>query len=110
MGDPVQDGVKLTTDTKIVLCEGNYLCAFDHFHWEPLQAIWDETWYVYAPDDIVMERLTNRHLENWTEEKSALWGEGRKGAKKKALANDFINAKWIEKNSKNYVDFVIHHY
>eukprot|EP00957_Ditylum_brightwellii_P124253 9471377-Ditylum_brightwellii.AAC.1 len=110
ISDPVPDGVSFTPSTKILLCEGNYLCASNHFHWEPLQKIWDATWYVYAPDDIVLDRLINRHLQNWTGQKRALWGEGREGAEKKVLASDFKNAKWIEKNSKNYVDLVIDHY
>ena len=57
--------------------------------------------------DIILERLVNRHLETWTDEKSQMWGSGEVGARAKAEANDLKNAIWIDKNSRKYADLIV---
>merc|ERR1712187_247256 len=37
ISDPVPDGVVLKKSHELVLCEGNYLCAFDDAMWSPLE-------------------------------------------------------------------------
>ena len=108
--DPVQDGVRLHPETKIVLLEGNYLLAWDDERWAPLQAcgVFDETWYIVCRSiEEQRERLVKRHLETWSEEKTRMWGEGEGGAGRKADANDMLNLEWIEKMSRKYADLII---
>ena len=108
--DPVENGVQLHPETKIVLLEGNYLLAWDDERWLPLQTnkVFDETWYIACKSlEEQRERLVNRHLETWSEEKTNMWGEGSTGAGAKADANDMLNLEWIEEMSRKYADFVI---
>lgn len=106
--DPVNDGVTLNEETKIVLLEGNYLLAWTDARWAPLEKMFDEAWYISCESlDDQRERLVKRHLETWSEEKTKMWGEGEKGAGAKADANDMQNLLWIEEMSKGYADLVI---
>jgi pantothenate kinase len=110
ISDPVPDGVELTLQHKIVLCEGNYLLAFDDEDWKPLEQIWDDKWYVSVPQDIVVDRLVDRHLKRWNESKIKLWGEGRSGATAKAKASDLKNFRWVEKNCKPHAVLIVENY
>jgi len=109
--DPVSNGgAILERDTKIVLLEGNYLLAWDDARWGALrtEGVFDETWYVACSSLAEQrERLVNRHLETWSEEKTRMWGEGKEGAGRKADANDMKNLEWIEEGSRKYADLVI---
>ena len=106
--DPVNDGVTLNEETKIVLLEGNYLLAWSDSRWKPLENLFDETWYISCESlDDQRQRLVKRHLETWSEEKTKMWGDGEKGAGAKADANDMQNLLWIESMSKEYADLVI---
>jgi len=108
--DPVQDGVTLNSDTKIVLLEGNYLLSWRDSRWQPLQAnnVFDETWYISCKNLADQrERLVRRHLETWSEEKTNMWGSGEEGAGAKADANDMLNVVWIDEMSKGYADLTI---
>lgn len=106
--DPVNDGVTLNEETKIVLLEGNYLLAWSDARWKPLENLLDEAWYISCESlDDQRQRLVKRHLETWSEEKTKMWGAGEKGAGAKADANDMQNLLWIESMSKEYADLVI---
>eukprot|EP01082_Thalassiosira_pseudonana_P008933 g7901.t1 g7901 contig26:529143-530086(+) len=108
--DPVPNGVQLHSETKIVLLEGNYLLAWNDERWAPLQKerVFDETWYIACTSlDEQRERLVQRHLETWSDEKSRMWGEGELGAGKKADANDMLNLEWIEEMSREHADLII---
>lgn len=108
--DPVPNGVQLHSETKIVLLEGNYLLAWNDERWAPLQKerVFDETWYIACKSlDEQRERLVQRHLETWSDEKSRMWGAGELGAGKKADANDMLNLEWIEEMSREHADLII---
>ena len=108
--DPVENGVALKSETKIVLMEGNYLLSWRDSRWQPLQTnkIFDETWYIRCKDlKDQRERLVKRHLETWSEEKTKMWGSGEQGAGAKADSNDMLNLVWIEDMSKGFADLTI---
>jgi len=107
ISDPVPDGVSLTRKHRIVYCEGNYLLAFEDDDWKPLEKLWDETWYMSVPEQVVEERLVSRHLERWNEAKIQLWGEGRAGAQAKVEASDLKNFRWIHDKSRGHANVII---
>merc|ERR1740139_1111838 len=75
----------------------------------PVGGVWDDKWYVDVSDgEVLRDRLVDRHLETWTEEKTKIWGSaGRGGARAKAEANDLKNAAWIERRSKKFADLIV---
>ena len=106
--DPINDGVQLFSETKIVLLEGNYLLAWDDKRWAPLKGIFDETWYIECKSiNDQRERLVKRHLETWSDTKTQMFGEGEEGAGRKSDLNDMLNLVWIEEKSKHHADYVI---
>jgi pantothenate kinase len=109
--DPISHGVQLHSQTKIVLLEGNYLLCYNDVRWKPLQTnqIFDETWYITCNSiSKQRERLIQRHLQTWTNEKSIMFGEGEVGAGIKADSNDMKNLIWIEEmGSRMYADYII---
>lgn len=110
--DPIPNGVQLYTHTKIILLEGNYLLSYNDERWKPLQTnhIFDETWYITCPSIIEQrERLIQRHLQTWTNEKTLMFGaDGKVGAGIKADLNDMKNLIWIEEmGSRMYADYII---
>lgn len=108
--DPVDNGVTLNSETKIVLLEGNYLLSWRDSRWQPLQTnnIFDETWFISCKNLADQrERLVRRHLETWSDEKTKMWGSGEQGAGAKADANDMLNLVWIDEMSKGYADLTI---
>jgi pantothenate kinase len=107
ISDPVPDGAVVTREHKIVFCEGNYLLALDDAQWKPLELIWDDKWFLSVPENVVVERLVNRHLERWNEEKQKLWGDGRAGAMRKVEASDLKNYRWIEATSRSHAALII---
>lgn len=107
ISDPVHGGVHLSKTHKIVLVEGLYLLWAQDSRWEPLQALWDEKWFVKCLSlDEQRERLIQRSLENWSDLKIQNWGAGREGAVAKVDANDGPNMD-IVAPSKNYADVII---
>ena len=73
--------------------------------WAPLLSLFDETWFVAPRNNIpggaVSEqrrRLINRHLETWSDEKTAAWGaqSAEEGAAKRTDFNDIPNAHLVE--------------
>ena len=96
--DPVPGGVRLKTSHKIVLVEGNYLLGAtgETERWEPLLSLWDERWFIKCPDAAAQrQRLIERHLETWNDEKARRWGAGAEGAAARADANDVLNMELI---------------
>ena len=104
LSDPVEGGVVLSSDDAIVLCEGNYLLlgkldGAEAERWRPLD--FDESWFVRPQGGVPeqRDRVVERHLETWTEEKTAAWGAAtaREGAEKRADANDVPNAYLVDR-------------
>lgn len=107
ISDPVPDQIQVTNSHKIIICEGNYLLAYDDPAWKPLQSIWDDAWLIDVPEGMLKERLVRRHLQNWTPAKEARFGVGRAGAVAKVESSDFKNAQFVHRASKNYANVII---
>ena len=104
LSDPVEGGVVLSGEDAIVLCEGNYLLlgkldGAEAERWRPLD--FDESWFVRPQGGVPEQRnrVVERHLETWTEEKTAAWGAAtaREGAERRADANDVPNAYLVDR-------------
>jgi pantothenate kinase len=107
ISDPVPDQIKVTTGHKVIICEGNYLLAFTDPAWEALQSIWDDTWLIDVPEDMLKERLVRRHLQNWTPTKEARFGIGRIGATAKVESSDLKHATFVYQNSRQFANVII---
>ncbi|KAI4937239.1 uncharacterized protein J4E92_001969 [Alternaria infectoria] len=59
--DPVQDAIKISSRTRLVIVEGNYT-LLKQDPWDQIAEMCDERWFVDAPVDTVRERLAQRHL------------------------------------------------
>ena len=104
LSDPVDGGAALSSDDAIVLCEGNYLLlgnldGAEAERWRPLD--FDESWFVRPAGGVPEQRnrVVERHLETWTDEKTAAWGaaSAREGAEKRADSNDVPNAYLVDR-------------
>ena len=104
LSDPVDGGGALSTDDAIVMCEGNYLLlgrldGAEAERWSTLH--FDEAWFVRPPGGVLeqRDRVVERHLETWTEAKTAAWGAAtaREGAAKRADSNDVPNARLVDR-------------
>lgn len=102
ISDPVDNQIHVTPDHTIVFSEGNYLLANDDAAWTPLSVLWDDAWFIDVSEDVLKERLVNRHLENWTAAKEARFGPGRIGATAKVESSDLINARWVYRTSQQH--------
>lgn len=92
LSNPVLDGVHVEKHHKILLVEGLYLMHTQDPAWEPLQELWDETWFVKAPSRALQkERLLKRSLQNWSFAKAKQWGKGAEGARRLLESNDVKN-------------------
>ena len=104
LSDPVDGGAALSSDDAIVLCEGNYLLlgkltGTEAERWRPLQ--FDESWFVRPQGGVEEQRnrVVERHLETWTDAKTAAGGaaSAREGAERRADANDVPNAYLVDR-------------
>jgi len=109
LSDPVEGGSELEPYHRVVLVEGNYLLlgaleegalGVDTGRWAPLQSIFDETWFVAPPGGVSEQRrrLISRHLENWSDAKTKMWGAetAEEGAAKRTDFNDVHNAELVD--------------
>ena len=86
----------VTSATKVVIIEGNYL-LHDDGDWEVLNDLLDESWMVDVDDDKRIARLISRHIA---------YGKDPEAAKAWAKGTDEVNAKLIERG-RNRADFVV---
>jgi pantothenate kinase len=108
ISDPVADQILVKSFHKIIICEGNYLLAYDDPAWLPLKSIWDDTWFIDVPEKILTERLIRRHLQNWTPVKEARFGVGRKGALAKVDSSDIKHAQFVHRASRHHANVIIY--
>lgn len=107
LSDPVPGGVTLLPEHRVVLVEGLYLLLRDDPRWEPLQLLWDETWFIRCPSrETQRQRIISRSLKTWSKLKEKTWGFGEEGAAKKVDANDARNMDIVAPCEK-YADVVI---
>ncbi|RMZ71160.1 phosphoribulokinase uridine kinase family [Pyrenophora seminiperda CCB06] len=59
--DPVEEGIRISSRTRLVIIEGNYT-LLRQSPWEQIAEICDERWFVDAPPEKVQDRLVQRHL------------------------------------------------
>jgi pantothenate kinase len=107
ISDPVPEQIHVTMECKVIVCEGNYLLAFNDPSWKPLQNIWDDTWLIDVPENILKERLVRRHLQNWSPVKEARFGIGRIGAIAKVESSDLKHAAYVYQNSRQHANVII---
>ena len=86
----------VTSDTKVVIIEGNYL-LHDDGGWEVCNDLLDESWMVDVDDDKRISRLISRH---------SAYGKDPEAAKAWAKGTDEVNAKLIQRG-RNRADFVV---
>ncbi len=87
----------VTTETKVVIVEGNYL-LHDKGDWKEVAGLLDETWFIDVDDEIRLQRLIARHIAfGKTPAEAEAWSRG----------SDEVNAKIIEQ-TRSRADAVIH--
>ncbi|KAG9191003.1 hypothetical protein G6011_09091 [Alternaria panax] len=59
--DPVQEAIKISSRTRLVIVEGNYTLLRQD-PWNQIAEVCDERWFVDAPVETVRTRLAQRHL------------------------------------------------
>lgn len=107
ISDPVPDQIQVNTCHRVIICEGNYLLAYDDLAWKSLQNIWDDAWLIDVPEEMLKERLVRRHLQNWTPAKEALFGVGRIGAIAKVESSDLKHAQFVRQASRMHANVII---
>lgn len=86
----------VTTETKVVIVEGNYL-LHDIGDWKEVAGLLDEIWFVDVDDEIRLQRLIARHIAyGKTPVQAEAWSRG----------SDEVNAKIIEQ-TRSRADAVI---
>ncbi|KAL5604924.1 hypothetical protein BROUX41_001745 [Berkeleyomyces rouxiae] len=81
--DPVQAAVRVSPESRIVICEGNYL-AMNVEPWRSAAQRYDDLWLVEVDKQVARERLVRRHL-------AAGICSVREEAEKRADENDLVN-------------------
>jgi pantothenate kinase len=79
---PIAQSLPVTTQTQIVISEGNYLLLPDPA-WEPLRDLFSEIWFCRMDDSVRLERLIARHVR---------FGRSPSDAREWVLRSDESNA------------------
>ena len=122
VSDPIENGVQLTPNHRIVFIEGNYLLlgcggmvpgyvtATEAARWSPLPALFDTTWFVTPTRGLPeqRQRLITRHLATWTAAKTLLFRatNAQDGATKRTESNDLLNVHVVN-TCRSYADVII---
>jgi pantothenate kinase len=69
--ETVPDAIAITSETRLVVTEGNYL-LLDRPGWREVRRLLDEVWYVDAPREVLRERLLARALAGGRTEAAAV--------------------------------------
>lgn len=93
--DPVPDAITFTAQ-RLAVVEGNYL-LLDQPGWSEVRAQLDEVWYLDAEDDVIEQRLIDRHI---------LGGKTIEQAKVKITDSDMPNARLIA-GTRDHADIVL---
>jgi pantothenate kinase len=107
ISDPIMGGTILARHHKIVFVEGLYVLMKNDQEWGKLYNLWDETWFIAAPNrEEQIDRLVSRSLKTWGSKKIELFGEGEPGARKRAEYNDVPNMDVVDP-CRDFADEVI---
>lgn len=77
--------------------------------WKPCLELFDKSWFICTESiEVQRQRLIERHLQTWTEEKTQQWGgmTAREAATRRADYNDVKNAILVNR-CKEYSDLII---
>ncbi|KAI1309794.1 P-loop containing nucleoside triphosphate hydrolase protein [Xylaria venustula] len=88
--DPVEGGIEVAPEVKIIIIEGNWL-LFDRDPWKQIQLYVDDTWFVDIETDQALQRVALRHLKSGVE---ANW----EAALNRARQNDLLNGDEVRNN------------
>lgn len=96
IGDPVEDDLLVSKNTKVILIEGLYL-LYPQDGWQMAKPLFDEHWFLDVPIDIATERLAKRHM--------AAWGFSHEQAMNRIQQSDGLNAELVlsTKNQANWL-------
>jgi pantothenate kinase len=83
--EPIGGAVAVTSDTALVITEGNYLLHQDG-PWSAVADLLDACWYVELDERLRIERLIARHMH---------FGRSRKDAVERAQGSDLRNARLV---------------
>mmetsp|Transcript_29250 Transcript_29250/g.41405 ORF Transcript_29250/g.41405 Transcript_29250/m.41405 type:complete len:308 (-) Transcript_29250:18-941(-) len=96
ISDPVPGGAVLKASHKYVLVEGNYILLEKDEQWKGLKRLWDDKWFVKCSvRETQRQRLIQRTMETWTEQKDIMWGVGETGAAARVDFNDVKNMDYV---------------
>lgn len=84
-GDPVEKDIEINESSRIVIVEGNYLLQ-DIEPWRELKALFDYSYFIYAPIEVIEERIFKRHMSVGRTEEQAM---------ERVKTNDALNAREI---------------
>jgi pantothenate kinase len=59
--DPVADAIPISSHNRLIIVEGNYT-LLDEDPWKEVSSLCEQKWFVDVPQDVVQERLVQRHL------------------------------------------------
>ncbi|KAH6686944.1 phosphoribulokinase/uridine kinase [Plectosphaerella plurivora] len=88
--DPVEDAISVSSQTKLVIVEGNYT-LLDEEPWSGISELVDDRWFVDVPPAVVRERIAARHLQAGIE-------QTMERALSRADENDVPNGEYIRRN------------
>jgi len=94
----VPDGGRVDASCKTVIVEGNYL-LLDAAPWNKLRGLWDVSFFLDVPFDILRDRLLARWRDHGYSEQDAL---------KKAEMNDLPNATLVMNSAVNATHVISH--
>jgi pantothenate kinase len=109
VGDPVDGGLTIAGDTRVILVEGNYVLLGrlgdalndpEWKDWEQLEQLLDQKWFLSCSIDVAMERVAVRNMSNpgWE-------GLSLAQARQRVADNDRINALLVAQSGK-HADFI----
>jgi pantothenate kinase len=85
--DPVEEGIRIVSDVKFIVLEGNYL-LLNQEPWSKIHALVDDTWFVDVDPNLARNRIAKRHITAGIE---TTW----EAAVKRAEKNDLLNGALI---------------
>ncbi len=85
IGDPIEDDIEITAESRVVIVEGNYLLQ-DIDPWRELKDVFDFSYFIYAPIEVIEGRIFKRHVSVGRTEEQAL---------ERVKTNDAPNAREI---------------
>lgn len=91
--DPVEDAIVISPRTQVVLVEGNYV-GLRVEPWCGIASLSDDLWMVSTPENLVRERIIDRHLSSGI-------AATRAEAIERADGLDWQNAIYVRENSRD---------